>query len=203
VKPLKGIVTLGLFSSGVIFTPSCLKSSMLSACVSSVPLVGPEYRSVRKFAVPPRYSATVRALGLAASILPRRVLNSASVISLVRHSAVAAVRRLPLASKVAGVKGRMQVEASGVARMLVVVCRSFCAWRQTSCLSLVKVTSHSTMPAPVRAAAMYDSFVCSGNCSAAPRWPMEKSVRSNSVLRRAQDCSRCLSGLSAMSSTRK
>jgi hypothetical protein len=78
---------------------------MLSACVSRVPLVGPEYRSVRQVAVPPRYSCTVRARGLEASILPRRVLNSASVMSLVRHSAAAGVSRLPAPSKVAGVKG--------------------------------------------------------------------------------------------------
>ena len=41
--------------------------------------------------------------------------------------------------------------------------------------------------APVRAAAMYDSFVCSGNCIAAPRCPMVKSVRSKVLMRRAQD----------------
>ena len=41
MKPSKGIGTLGAFSSGVIFTPSCLNSSMLSLWVSSVPLVGP------------------------------------------------------------------------------------------------------------------------------------------------------------------
>src|SRR4029453_14407445 len=65
---------------------------------------------------------------------------------------------------------------SGTPRMLVVVCRSHCECRHTSSLSLVKVTSHSITPAPMRAAAMYDSFECSGNISAAPRWPMEKSV---------------------------
>ena len=70
----------------------------------------------------------------------------------------------------------MHVLASGVTRMLVVVCRSFCACRQTSCLSFVKVTSHSRMPAPSRAPASYDSLVCSGNCRAAPRWPIEKSL---------------------------
>jgi hypothetical protein len=31
VKPSKGIGTLGNFSSGVIFTPNCLNSWMLSA----------------------------------------------------------------------------------------------------------------------------------------------------------------------------
>ena len=38
---VEGIVTVGLLSSGVIFTPSLLKSSMLSLCESRVPLVGP------------------------------------------------------------------------------------------------------------------------------------------------------------------
>ncbi|EWS63469.1 hypothetical protein Y695_03300 [Hydrogenophaga sp. T4] len=76
---------------------------------------------------------------------------------------------LPSASSVAGTKGVVHLAASGVTRMLVVVCRSFCAWRQTSSLSLVKVTSHSTMPAPMRAAAVYDSTVCSGTCNGAPR----------------------------------
>ena len=67
------------------------------------------------------------------------------------------------------VKGVVQVAARGVARMFVVVCRSFCAWRQTSSRSSVKVTSHSRMPAPMRAAARLDSAVCSGNCIGAPR----------------------------------
>lgn len=202
MKPSKGIGTLALFSSGVIFTPRRLNSSMLSRCVSSVPLLGPEYRSVRQLAVPPRYSAGVRAFGLKASILPRSVLNSASVMSLVRHSALAGVARLPAASKVAGTNGRVHLPASGVTRMFVVVCRSFCAWRQTSSLSFVKVTSHSTMPAPMRAAATYDSAVCSGNCSVAPRWPIEKS-RAVKAPRCAHCCSWRFSGPSLMSSTRK
>ena len=42
---------------------------------------------------------------------------------------------------------------SGVATMSVVVCRSHSEWRHTSSPSAVKVTSHSTMPAPMRAAA--------------------------------------------------
>ena len=52
----------------------------------------------------------------------------------------------------AGVKGVTHVPARGVSRMFVVVARSFCAWRQTSSLSFVNVTSHSRMPAPMRAA---------------------------------------------------
>jgi len=86
--------------------------------------------------------------------LPRKVLNSASVMSLVRHSAVAGVTTDPSAATVADVNGFVQFAASGVSRMFVVVCRSFCAWRQTSSLSFVKVTSHSTTPAPMRAAAV-------------------------------------------------
>ena len=39
VKPSNGIRTLGSLSSGVIFTPSSRNSAMLSACVSSVPVV--------------------------------------------------------------------------------------------------------------------------------------------------------------------
>jgi NAD+ diphosphatase len=70
------------------------------------------------------------------------------------YSALAGFVRLPPWSNSAGVNGWMQVAASGVRRMLVVVCRSFCACRHTSSLSLVKVTSHSTMPAPIRAPAV-------------------------------------------------
>ena len=148
-----GIATLALFSSGVIFTPSFLKRLMLSLCVSSVPLVGPAYKSVRQLGVPPRYSATVLAAGLEASILPFRLLNSATVRSLVQHCAEAALITLPDPSNCAGVKGLLHLAASGVARILVVVCKSHCECRQTSSLSLVNVTSHSTMPAPMRAAA--------------------------------------------------
>src|SRR2546422_1086061 len=73
-----------------------LSRSMLSLWVSTVAPV--EYRSVRQFAVPPRNSCAVLALGLEASILPLRDLNSSTVRSLVQHSAVAALMRLPLAS---------------------------------------------------------------------------------------------------------
>ena len=105
---------------------------------------------MRKAGVPSKNSATIVALGLKASILPLRVLNSARVISLVRHSADAGVFN--------GVNPLVHVFASGVSRILVVVGRSFCACRQTSCLSLVKVTSHSTMPAPMRAFASLNFF---------------------------------------------
>src|SRR5215212_10469081 len=97
-------------------------------------------------------------------------------MSLVQHFADAF---LPVAGS-AGLNGCEHLAASsGTVKMLVVVCRSHCEWRQTSSRSLVKVTSHSMMPAPMRAAATYDSLVCSGNSSAAPRWPMEKSVLRN------------------------
>ena len=95
-------------------------------------------------------------------------------MSLVQHLAEAGV----LLFESAGVKGTLHLAASsGIAKILVVVCKSHCEWRHTSSLSLVKVTSHSTIPAPIRAAAMYDSLVCSGYCMGAPRWPIEKSVR--------------------------
>ena len=82
--------------------------------------------------------------------LARSVLNSASVSSLVRHSARAARCTLPSARKRAGSNGSTQVRASGVSKMSVVVARSFCECRQTSTKSLVNVTSHSSMPAPMR-----------------------------------------------------
>ena len=149
VKPSKGMGTEASFNSGVIFTPSRLKSAMLSLWLNSVPLVGPEYKSVRQAGVPATNSCAVRALGLKPSIFPRSVLNSAKVMSLDLHSAVAGV--LVLGSK--GIKGLVHCEAKGVSKILVVACKSFCACRHTSSLSLVKVTSHSITPAPMRAAA--------------------------------------------------
>src|SRR5881394_2885630 len=108
----------------------------------------------------------VAASGLAPSILAISVLNSASVMSLVQHFADAF---FPLAGS-AGLKGCEHLAASaGTERMLVVVCRSHCECRHTSCRSLVNVTSHSITPAPIRAAAVYDSLLCWGNCSGAPR----------------------------------
>jgi len=38
------------------------------------------------------------------------------------------------------------------------------------------------LPAPCKAAALYDSIVCSGYCIQAPRWPMEKSDLTKEVL---------------------
>ena len=125
---------------------------MLSAWVMSVPPVA--YSSVRKPGVPPRYCATVAALSLAESILPVRVRNSASVMSLVQQRAVARLILAPLSgSNPAATNGVEHFAASGVARMFVVVCRSHWEWRHTRALSLVKVTSHSRIPAPMRAAA--------------------------------------------------
>ena len=92
------------------------------------------------------YSSTVVAFGFEPSILPLSVLNSASVKSDVRHSALASS---PVAG-FAGVNGTAHfLASSGFDNTLVVVCRSFCECRQTSCLSLVNVTSHSTTPAPI------------------------------------------------------
>ena len=76
-------------------------------------------------------------MGLDASIFPVSVLNSASVRSEARHFAVAGVSRLPATSKVAGVNFLVHFSASGVTKMLVVVWRSFSAWRHTSCASFV------------------------------------------------------------------
>ncbi len=104
-----------------------------------------EYRSVRKYGVPSRYSVTFVALGLKASILPQRDLNSARVMSDVQQFALAAVPLL------AGVNGVVHLDARSVRfRILVVVCKSHCACRHTSCLSLVNATSHSMAPAPIR-----------------------------------------------------
>jgi hypothetical protein len=85
----------------------------------------------------------VGAAGFDASIFPFRVLNCASVMSL-------AQQRGP---ELAPDQGTLQLALSGVSTMLVVVCRSHSSWRQTSWPSFVNVTSHSTMPAPMRAPA--------------------------------------------------
>ena len=51
------------------------------------------------------------------------------------------------------VQGMLHLAFRSVATMFVVVWRSHSEWRHTSSPSLVKVMSHSTMPAPIRAAA--------------------------------------------------
>lgn len=84
-------------------------SSMDSAWVMRVPQ--DEYRSVRKLAVPPRYSSTVVAEGSEASIFPQRVRNSARVMSLAQHVAVASV---PAAAS-AGTNGEVHLAARSVA----------------------------------------------------------------------------------------
>ena len=117
------------------------------------------------------YPSTVVADVSEASILPQRVLNSARVMSDVQHVAEASAS----AELLAGENGLVHLEARSVTRMLVVVCRSHCEWRQTSSPSWVTATSHSTMPAPIAMAATYASCVCSGNIMHAPRWPMETS----------------------------
>lgn len=88
---------------------------------------------------------------IAYSCLPQSVPNSAMVISEVQQRAFAEV--VPLA----GVKGVVHFAASsGLSRMFVVVCKSHKEWRQTSPRSDVKETSHSKIPAPIRAPAIVD-----------------------------------------------
>src|SRR5262249_36538587 len=160
------LCALPTFSSGVCHTPADSLSAMLSFKVIKVPR--PVYRSVRQLGVPPTKSSAVVALGTLESIFPRSDLNSSSVRSLVQHLG---------AGPGGGVHGTVHLLFNSVVTMLVVVCRSHSSWRQTRCPSPVKVTSHSTMPAPIRAPAWYASLVCSGNCNAAPRCPIEKRVR--------------------------
>lgn len=66
---------------------------------------------MRKLAVPPRYSSTVVAEVSEASIFPQRVRNSARVMSLVQHVAVASVP----ASASAGTNGEVHFAARSVA----------------------------------------------------------------------------------------
>lgn len=83
------------------------------------------------------------ALGLLASILAFKDLNSASVRSLVQH----------FGFEPGPDHGTLHLALRGVATMLVVVCRSHSECRHTSSPSWVKVMSHSTIPAPIRAPA--------------------------------------------------
>ena len=62
-----------------------------TALARDTSLQGAVHGVVRQLAVPAAYSCGVRALGLNPSILPRKDLNSAKVMSLVRHSAEAGV----------------------------------------------------------------------------------------------------------------
>ncbi|KLU82294.1 hypothetical protein MAPG_01369 [Magnaporthiopsis poae ATCC 64411] len=216
--------TSGVLSSGVNWRPRASVSAMNSLCVIMVPH-SRAYRSVRQDGVPPRKSAGVVAEGLKLSILPQSLLKSASVMSLVQHLAVAA---LPLAGS-AGSKGCVHLAlSSGMATMLVVVCRSQCECRQTSSSSEVKATSHSWIPAPIRepfaldrkdqniisivlrrgttkrreshSPARIDSRVSSGICSVPPpRWAMESLV--GFICISLHDSSLLFSGLSSMLST--
>ena len=90
------------------------------------------------------------ASGLKPSIFAVSCLNSASVMSLVQHLAdaflpVAGSAGLNRCGAFCGERRHGQDVGRG--------CRSHCECRQTSWRSLVKVTSHSMMPAPIRAAA--------------------------------------------------
>ena len=110
------------------------------------------------------------AAGSLASIFAWRVSNSARVRSLVQHWGAG------WSGPTGPVQGTVHFWLRSVATMSVVASRSHSLWRQTSFPSFVKVTSHSTMPAPMSAPARYATSECSGNWSAAPRWPIEKSV---------------------------
>ncbi len=107
-------------------------------------------------------------------------------MSLVQHFADAF---LPVAGS-AGLNGCVHFAASsGTDRMLVVVCRSHCEWRQTSCA--VFGEGHVAFDhAGPHAGRGLDTISpqCSGNCSGAPRWAMEKSVLRNGPLQLLQGC---------------
>ncbi len=151
VNPLNGIVTLGTLQLWRhASTPSFLKSSMLSACVSSSPLVGPEYRSVRKFGVPPRNCCGVKRARV------ERVHLAAQGLELgQRDIARPALGRCRLKQRAAGGDDgrRERLRALG-RRAASPGCSWWCADRSArggrpAARSLVKVTSHSRMPAPM------------------------------------------------------
>src|SRR6185436_1673816 len=102
-------------SSGVCLTPFFSLRARLSRSVIRVPR--PVYSSVRQLAVPPRNPSAVSAAGLLASILARRLLNSARVRSLVQQ------RGLDPGPD----QGTLHFALSSVATMLVVVWRSHSA----------------------------------------------------------------------------
>ena len=79
------------------------------------------YWLLRQEGEPPWEAAAVVAVLSKLSILGVRLRNCSRVISELRHSAEAGA--VPLA----GVNGVMQVSARSVVRILVVVCKSFCA----------------------------------------------------------------------------
>ncbi len=98
--------TWGCLSSGVNCRPMPSTRAMYSLCVMTAPHV--EYRSVRNGGVPCRKSAGVSAEALKPSILPHSDLNSASVMSLAQHLALAGAVAL------AGEKGAVHLAFSCV-----------------------------------------------------------------------------------------
>ena len=128
--PVAGSTTLS-FNSGVCLTPSRLLSSMLSAKRHQRAAAGVEVGA-------PRCGAAEKLCGgarvrIGRVHLPGERLELRQREVEARHSALAAVSRLPVTSNVAGVNFLVHFSASGVTTMLVVVCRSFSAWRHTSC----------------------------------------------------------------------
>ena len=78
------------------------------------------------------------------SLMAHNVEYSASVRSYVQHDTDDADTSAPVeAFTTAGLKGTLHLAASGVTRMLVVVCRSQVEWRHTRPRSLVMLVSHS------------------------------------------------------------
>ena len=124
---------------------------MLSACVSSVPRSTPvaeigTRRAARHDELLDGLRRRIELIDLAA----QRLELGERELARAAFGAGRAAATAPFASSRAGVNGSMHVLASGVSRISVVVARSFCACRQTSSRSFVKVTSHSSVPAPMR-----------------------------------------------------
>src|SRR5262245_20731807 len=99
---------------------------------------------MRQLGVPPRNPSAVAAAGFVESIFARRLLNSATVRSLVQHFGL----------EPGPDQGTLHLAFRGVATMSVVVWRSHSECRHTSSPSAVKVVSHSTIPAPILAPAL-------------------------------------------------
>ena len=107
------------FNSGVNLPPNCLNKAIDSRCVNTVPPFS-EYSSVRHGVVPAIYDGISLAFLFTPAILPRKVLNSSRVMSVVRHSASAG------SAPFAGVNGLVHRSCKLVSNILVVACKSFC-----------------------------------------------------------------------------
>ena len=109
---------LDALNSGTHLAPRLRIGVMLSAWVNRVPRA--QYSSARKFGVPASETSTVVAPGLAPSLLPVKVPNSARVISLVRHFARASCSGSPVTGWYPpGTKGRLHFPARGLASISV------------------------------------------------------------------------------------